>query len=149
MSFENPVFKMLAHNDTGGAPGHQGGVLIPKDLQSYFPPLSSQWTPANPTVSAFISAELFDGAAALGTVQTRYQYQTWGATRSPERRLTGNLGELRSRAKKEDILLVERSQSKATTYRLTLVRKGSGAYRKIVSSAPGRRWGFLEHPVTT
>lgn len=148
MEFEDPVFKMLAHNDTGGAPGHQGGVLIPKDLQSYFPPLSSQWTPENPTVSAFISAELFDGAAPLGTVQTRYQYQTWGATRSPERRLTGNLGELRSRAKKDDILLMERSQSTVHAYRLTLVHKRTSAYQKIVSSALGRRWGFLQHPIT-
>lgn len=148
MPFDTPVFKMLSHNDTGGAPGHQGGVLVPKDLESYFPSLSAQWTAANPTVSSFIDAELFNGAVPLAKVQTRYQYQTWGAKRRPERRLTGNLGELRSRAKEDDILLVEREQSKSNTYRVTLVKKGSVAYQDIVLSAPGRRWGFLQHPVS-
>jgi putative restriction endonuclease len=145
--FDNPVFKMLAHNDTGGAVGHQGGVLIPKVLQSYFPALSSKVSPINPTVSAYISAELFDGTSRLGNVETRYQYQTWGATRSPERRVTGNLGELRSRAKRDDILLVERSLSKAHTYRLTLIRKGTAPHQQIVSSASGR-WGFLNGPIS-
>lgn len=148
MPFDNPVFKMLAHNDTGGAVGHQGGVLVPKALESYFPALSSKVSPTNPTVSAYISAELFDGTSPLGKVQTRYQYQTWGATRSPERRITGNLGELRSRAKRDDILLVERSLSKADTYRLTLIRKGTAAYQQIASGARGR-WGFLKEPIST
>jgi putative restriction endonuclease len=147
MAFENPVFKMLAHNDTGGAPGHQGGVLIPKDLQAYFPPLVNQCTPENPTVSAFITADLYDGVTPLGSVQTRYQYQTWGATRSPERRITSNIGELRSRATKDDILLVEKQTGSALTYRLTLVRKGSPRHSAITRAAPGRRWGFLKQPI--
>ena len=32
-----PIFKILANNDTGAAAGHQGGVVIPKDLRVYFP----------------------------------------------------------------------------------------------------------------
>jgi putative restriction endonuclease len=147
MAFDKPVFKVLAHNDTGGAPGHQGGVLIPKDLESYFPPLSSHWTSANPTVSCIIDAELFDGATSLAKVQTRYQYQTWGAKRRPERRITGNLGELRSRAKRNDILLMERNLSKASSYRLRLIRRGTPAYLKIVAAAPGRRWGHLANSI--
>ena len=143
MAFHSPIFKMLAHNDTGGAVGHQGGVLIPKMLESYFPLLSSQVTSTAPTVSAHIEAELFDGLAALATVTTRYQYQTWGATRSPERRITGNLGPLRSRAKADDILLMERSLSHPSTYRLTLIRTGTPRYQTILTAAPGRRWGFL------
>lgn len=143
MAYDKPVFKMLAHNDTGGAVGHQGGVLIPKYLESYFPKLSSQVTPSKPTVSATLSAELFNGSTALAQVDTRYQYQTWGATRSPERRVTGNLGPLRSLAKADDILLMERSLVSPNTFRLTLIRKGTPRYGTIVASAPGRRWGFL------
>ena len=26
------VFKKLSHNDTGKARGHQGGIVIPKDI---------------------------------------------------------------------------------------------------------------------
>jgi hypothetical protein len=26
----SPIFKVLANNDTGSAPGHQGGVVIPE-----------------------------------------------------------------------------------------------------------------------
>ena len=148
MAFDKPVFKILAHNDTGGAPGHQGGVLIPKDLESYFPPLVNQCTPSQPTVSAFITAELFIGSTPLGQVQTRYQYQTWGATRSPERRVTGNIGELRSRAKKDDILLFEKDVANSLRYRLTLVRKGTPSYNSIISVAPGHRWGFLSKSIT-
>lgn len=147
MPFANPVFKMLAHNDTGGAPGHQGGVLIPKDLEAYFPPLVNQCTPLNPTVSAFINAALYDGSTALGSVQTRYQYQTWGGTRSPERRITSNIGELRSRATEDDILLVEKDINNSLSYRLTLIRKGSKAYSAIQQAAPGRRWGFLNQSI--
>jgi putative restriction endonuclease len=143
MAFDNPVFKVLAHNDTGGAVGHQGGVLIPKALESYFPKLSNQVTAANPTVSAYISAELYNGAVHTADVQTRYQYQTWGATRSPERRITSNLGTIRSGAKRDDILLVERSLSQPLHFRLSLLRKGTPAHQAILTKAGGRRWGFL------
>jgi putative restriction endonuclease len=37
--FDRPMFKRLAPNDTGAAPGHQGGIVIPKDLGPYFPDL--------------------------------------------------------------------------------------------------------------
>ena len=30
---ETPVFKILAPNDTGSSPGHQGGIVIPKDIE--------------------------------------------------------------------------------------------------------------------
>jgi putative restriction endonuclease len=38
--FDAPLFNVLAHNDTGQAVGHQGGIVIPKDLDPYFPQLS-------------------------------------------------------------------------------------------------------------
>lgn len=143
MSFDMPIFKMLAHNDTGGAVGHQGGVLIPKAVESYFPTLSDKVSPAHPTVSAYISARLYDGPTYLETVETRYQYQTWGATRRPERRVTGNLGAIRSIAKRNDILLMERNQNDPKRYRLTLLRRGTPEYQAAAAKAHGRRWGTL------
>lgn len=143
MPFDTPVFKVLAHNDTGGAIGHQGGVLIPKALGFYFPTLSKKVTPQNPTVSAYITAHLFDGTKKVDSVQTRYQYQTWTATRSPERRVTGNLGAIRSSAKRNDILLMERSLSNQGLYRLSLLRRGTPPHQAILAKAAGRRWGKL------
>ena len=91
-SFDYAVFKVLANNDTGGAPGHQGGIVIPKDIADFFPPLPSVTSAENPTVEAILTADLFREGHFLETIQTRYQHQTWGGNRSPERRLTANLG---------------------------------------------------------
>ena len=94
-------------------------------------------------MSAFIEAELFEGSTPLGTVTTRYQYQTWGRKRGAERRITGNIGELRSRASADDILLFERDLAQAGRFRLTLVKKGTPKYQGIIAAKPGHRWGFL------
>jgi putative restriction endonuclease len=42
MQYDSPVYKVLAANDTSSAPGHQGGVVIPKKLWEYFPPLNQE-----------------------------------------------------------------------------------------------------------
>lgn len=94
MPFLQPRYKKLAHNDTGSAVGHQAGVLIPKDLESYFPKLSGTVGASHPTLDVQITAELVRGSSHAGTVDTRYQYQTWGGTRRAERRITGNLQNL-------------------------------------------------------
>ena len=141
--FDTPLFKILAPNDTGQAPGHQGGIVIPKDLDPYFPQLSKQVTPEHPTVDQFVVAHLFDGGRFLNTVETRYQFQTWGSTRSPERRLTGNLGPIRNLASGGDILLIERSNSDDMLYRLTLVRKNTGQFDSLQHALQDRRWGPL------
>lgn len=71
-AWDAPFFKRLAHNDTGQASGHQGGVVVPKDLRVYFPALDEGLASANaPTVDRYL-------------------------TRSAESRLTDNLG-LRSK----------------------------------------------------
>lgn len=134
---------MLAHNDTGRAIGHQGGPLIPKDIESYFPALTGKTSAANPTLSKYIQAELFDGNISRGTVETRYQYQTWRAARSPERRITGNLQSLLGTASRNDILLMERNLDDPLKYRLTLLRKGSAEHTAIVAKVGRKRWGFL------
>jgi putative restriction endonuclease len=142
--FDRPLFKRLAHNDTGAAAGHQGGVVIPKDLDIYFPQLSKVVTPANPTVDKQIRAVLFVGSLQVGLVETRYQYQTWGGVRSPERRLTGNLGSLRNVAAADDFLIIERSLSDSDFYRLTLHRAGTAAFAALVAKVSRRRWGPVD-----
>lgn len=106
--FDRPLFKKLAHNDTGQAVGHQAGFLVPKDLEDFFPTLSALVTPLQPTVGENVTAFLFHQNAFLAEVETRYQYQTWGGTRTPERRMTGNLTPLLGLAAQDDYLIIER-----------------------------------------
>lgn len=141
--FDTPLFKTLAANDTGNAPGHQGGIVIPKDLDPYFPQLSRLATPQQPTVDEMITAHLFDGAVYVATVETRYQFQTWGGTRTPERRLTSNLGPIRNVAVGGDLLLIERSNSDEALYRLTLIRQNTAWFDELQTALGGRRWGPL------
>ena len=138
-----PFFKVLADNDTGAAAGHQGGIVIPKDLRSFFPGLSDETSAWNPTTDQRIEAELFAENKFLATVSTRYQYQTWGGTRSPESRLTDQLVPLRSLAKGGDILIFQRSIDRLDRYRLTLVRKSSGEFNDLQGLVAGERWGVL------
>jgi putative restriction endonuclease len=141
--FDAPLFKILAHNDTGQSVGHQGGIVIPKELDPYFPQLSRSVSAALPTVDQTIVADLFDGARYVGTVESRYQIQTWGGTRSPERRLTGNLGPIRNIAAAGDLILIERGVIDDRRYRLTLIREASRPFQDILPSLDGRRWGPL------
>ncbi|PWK64625.1 HNH endonuclease [Aminobacter sp. AP02] len=140
--FDRPFFKQLAKNDTGQAKGKQAGIVIVKDLAGFFPQL------ALPSASNFapdirLNAAMFDGAHQVGLANTRYQYQSWGGTRL-ERRLTDNLGPIRSLAKKDDLLVMERSLSDPLFYRLTLHRAGTPSFPAILSKAAGRPWGPLD-----
>jgi putative restriction endonuclease len=143
LEFDRPLFKRLSHNDTGAARGHQGGIVVPKELDSYFPQLSRKVSSESPTVDQQVRAILMLGLGYLGAVETRYQFQTWGGTRSPERRLTGNLGALRNLASGGDILTIERSLIDERLYRLTLYRRASAEFAGISALAGGRNWGAL------
>jgi putative restriction endonuclease len=149
--FDRPLFKKLAHNDTGAAAGHQGGILIPKELDKYFPQLSGKVSEEAPTVDENIRAGLFVGDNPVGIVSTRYQYQTWGATRQPERRITSNLGPLRNVANAGDYVVIERSIADRTFYRLRLLRAGTPEFKDLGRHAGTRRWGPVsagEQPVS-
>ena len=149
--FDAPLFKKLAHNDTGAAVGHQAGVVIPKDLDRYFPDLSGQATAATPTVDENIRAALFVGDTPKGIVSTRYQYQTWGGARSPERRITGNLTALRNEAAEDDYLIIERGATDPRFYRMRLLKAGTPAYRALEAQVGSKRWGPVDKanlPVT-
>lgn len=141
--WDAPVFKRLASNDTGAATGHQGGVVIPKDLRRYFPSLVASTSAVAPTTDAWIRADLFRGSIYVRTVSTRYQYQTWGGARSPESRLTGNLGPIRDRAEDGDVLIIQRALESLQHYRLILVRQGEADWKGIEPLLKGRRWGVL------
>lgn len=141
--FDEPIFKVLAKNDTGEAPGHQGGFVVPKDLEDFFPLLRNETSFARPTVDTVISADLYDGTTFLETVETRYQYQTWGGERSPERRVTGNISQLRNLAKGDDILLIQRGVDVEDHYRFTLIRASHPDYFRLIRSFGGSRWGVV------
>jgi putative restriction endonuclease len=134
-------FKVLAHNDTGKAAGHQGGIVIPKDLAKFFPPVAKG---LGPTDDIRLWAALHVDGQYLATVDTRYQHQTWGGTRSPERRLTDNLGLLRNQASSGDILLFRKSLDNEGQIDLFLVTKSVPFHQVLLSQVNGRRWGVLD-----
>lgn len=138
--FDAPFYKVLARNDTPSAPGHQGGVVIPKDLRVFFPPLDAQL--ANPTVDVKLDLQLSLAGENLGRTQSRYQLQTWRGRRKPESRLTAHLGRLLRHASPGDILIFQRRRGTEREYRLTLIPKGSD----LAKLFPSRRWGTLSAP---
>lgn len=144
LNWESAFFKVLANNDTGNAPGHQGGIVVPAALRRYFPPLSNSTSATNPTVDVRLKADLYCENQYLGTVQTRYQYQTWGGVRSPEARITDQLGPLRNKARGGDLLIIQRNVDDHAYYRLRLIRQTSDGYGEIAERLGGKRWGPLE-----
>lgn len=143
MEFDSPIYKVLAHNDTGAAAGHQGGFVLPKALEDYLPLLRNATSPTQPTVDVAIRADLFLGPKYLETVDTRYQYQTWGGERSPERRITGGIASLRNKAKKDDILIIERGVEDDAHYRFTLITAEMQDYDQLIAQFGASRWGVL------
>ena len=142
--WDAPFFKRLANNDTGAASGHQGGIVVPKDLRDFFPGLLEATTSAlNPTTDRRLSVELFVENRYLGTANPRYQFQTWGGTRGAESRLTDQLGPLRDLARGDDILVIRRNVERLDQYRLTLVRQTDADFALLLAATNGKRWGVL------
>jgi putative restriction endonuclease len=140
--FDRPFFKRLANNDTGAAKGHQGGIVIPKTLDGFFPTLPAP-TVANPAPDIRLNAALFVEDAQVGIESVRYQYQSWGGKRL-ERRLTDNLSAIRGVAAQDDFLVMERSLSDPLFYRLRLHRAGTREYARLASKVGAERAGPLE-----
>jgi putative restriction endonuclease len=139
--WDQPFFKVLAHNDTGAARGHQGGAAIPKDLRQYFPSLVGSTSAENPTIDRRLIVDLYLEDEYVGTVNARYQLQTWGGTRPPEARLTDNLGALRGEATAGDLLVMQRQTSSLDHYRLILVRKNQAVFPQFAAQIASARWG--------
>lgn len=144
VEWDRPFFKVLARNDTGAASGHQGGVVVPIELRPFFPSLDEGATSAyKPTTDRHLSVELYNDMRFLDRVLVRYQFQTWGGTRSPESRLTDNLGPLRNAANGGDILVMQRKADEFDRYRLLLIRQKTKAYDALIPLIGSRRWGAL------
>ncbi len=143
-AWDAPFFKRLAHNDTGQASGHQGGIVVPKDLRGYFPALDEGLASAiAPTVDRYLITEMFVPGQQVGSDMVRYQFQTWGGTRSAESRLTDNLGPIRNKAHEGDLFIMQRSRDRLDSYRLVLVRKTDAAFAQLDALTQGTRWGAL------
>ncbi|MFT3881358.1 MAG: HNH endonuclease [Gemmatales bacterium] len=148
-AWDAPFFKRLANNDTGNSSGNQAGFVVPIPLRQFFPELDQGRTsPVAPTVDRLLVAELFDGSLFLGQCSTRYQFQTWGGERSPESRITGNLGPLLNRAHGGDLLILQRSRERTDAYRMFLIQSGSVHFETIDGLTNGERWAelYLDNP---
>lgn len=142
--WDAPFFKRLAHNDTGQAAGHQAGMVLPKDLREFLPTLDEAVTShVSPTTDRYLHAEMFLGTAHLVDGVVRYQFQTWGGTRSAESRITDGLQPLRNRAKEGDIIVFQRRADALDRFRLILVRQGTPEFAEVDQMTGGRRWGAL------
>lgn len=141
---DTAVFKKLAHNDTGLAAGHQGGIVIPKEIAQFFPQLPPVTLASGPTVDAILIADLIVDGKRVGTISTRYQHQTWGGKRSPERRLTDNLGPLRNLAREGDIVLFSKDLDVDSCIEIRLIRQGSDEFQRVFELVGARRWGVLD-----
>jgi len=139
-----PVYKFLAHNDTGQAAGHQAGIVIPKAIAPFFPRLSGETSVAVPTISRRLTADLYVNGIFAGYADTRYQLQTWGGTRSPERRLTDNLGPIRNQARADDLVLFVKDLSDDNRIQIHLIHKDTPEYVRIIATIGSRRWGMLD-----
>ena len=145
-------FKRLAHNDTGRAVGHQGGLVLPKDLRKFLPTLDEAATSSStPTTERYLRAEMFLGTVRLRDSAVRYQFQTWGGTRSAESRITDGFGPLRDRATEGDFLVFQRRADALDQFRLILVKQGTPEFAEVDKWVKGRKWGALfvdDSPVT-
>lgn len=141
---DTSVYKKLAHNDTGKAAGHQAGIVIPKAISQFFPQLPAAAAPGSPTVDTTLNADLFVDGRRVDSVKTRYQHQTWGGTRPPERRLTDNLGALRNAATEDDIVLFTKDLADDGYIQLHLITQGSAEYAALEARLGPKRWGPLD-----
>jgi len=150
--WDAPFFKQLAHNDTGQAAGHQGGMVLPKDLRHFLPSLDEAATSSvTPTTDRFLRVEMFVGTAHLAESVVRYQFQTWGGTRSAESRLTDGFLPIRNKAVERDLILFQRRADAVDCFRFILVKQGTPEFQEVNHWVDGRRWGPLyvsDAPVT-
>lgn len=140
--WDAPFFKQLAHNDTGQAAGHQGGMVVPKDLWPFFPALDGGAANAfRPTVDRHLRVEMYVGTRHLAGGTVRYQLQTWGGTRTPEGRLTDGFAPLRNAATAGDLIIFQRNLTLLDHFRLVLVRRRTPDFASVSRRIAARRWG--------
>ncbi len=142
--WDSPFFKRLANNDTGDSRGHQGGMVLPKDLRPYLPSLDTKLiSVTTPTSDRYLQAEMYLGTNHFTDSTIRYQIQTWGGTRSPESRLTEGFAPLRNHAHAGDILIFQRRSDTLDTFRLILLSQSSEYFTEVNQLTERRNWGSL------
>jgi putative restriction endonuclease len=143
--WDAPFFKLLAHNDTGQASGHQAGMVLPKDLRGFLPTLDEGIvTQVSPTTDRHLRVELFIGTTPLGESIIRYQLQTWGGTRSAESRITDGFQAIRDAARENDVIIFQRKADALDRFRLILVpQTQQDLYGELSYLIGQRRWGPL------
>ncbi|MFN8508826.1 MAG: HNH endonuclease [Dehalococcoidia bacterium] len=147
IAYDRPFFKVLSKNDCG-PDTNQGGPAIPRDLWPYLPALPDPG-PSTVTEETFLLLDLFDGDTPVGTVNSRWHYQTWSGTRAPEGRITQGLKpRLLKTASEGDILVFQRRADCLDRYRVTLVRGPGSAHASLLERIGGARWGALGIPPT-
>src|ERR1041385_3100465 len=150
--WDSPFFKRLARNDTGEGRGHQAGLVLPKVLREFFPALDENRTSARqPTIDRNIRVQMFSGLTQIATSVVRYQFQTWGGTRSPESRITDGFAPIHRRARGGDILIFQRSSEALDQFRFILIRQGSRAFTEVKRLVGDRPPGplFVDNPPVT
>ena len=150
--WDAPFFKKLAHNDTGQARGHQGGMVIPTGLRPFLPVLDENAiTVSTPTIDIHFQVKMYVGMSYLMDSTVRYQLQSWGGLRTPESRITHGFIPLRSKASEGDILIFQRNVERIDSYRLVLIQKSKPEFHDTSMWIGNRKWGVLltsEQPVT-
>ena len=142
--WDHPIFKVLRSDEIGSAKGHQSGFRVPVELRKYMPVLPGEPTSSVPTIAVPLAAELYLNGEHKFSVLTNYRIQTWGGTRRGETRITGNLMELLSLAKENDVMVISRRKGEVDIYRLELINRGGPVFRKAAGLIAGRSWGVLD-----
>ncbi|MCC7349387.1 MAG: HNH endonuclease [Phycisphaerales bacterium] len=142
--WDAPFFKILAHNDTSAAPGHQGGMVFPKELRCFLPALDETRTSAlYPTIDQSLHVDMYDDVTHVASGKIRYQFQTWGNRRPPESRLTEGIAPLRTRASAGDVMVFQRKIDELDRFRFILIRRNTHDFDEISSLLGTHRWGRL------
>lgn len=126
--------------------------MIPKPLREFFPVLDDSGVSSDsPTVDSHLQLLMYVGPEFVSQAVVRYQFQTWGGTRSAESRLTDNLGPLRNQASVDDFFILQRSLDDPRAFRAILLKKEFPEYKYLRKSIGKKRWGTLlaEAPLTS
>lgn len=145
--WDQPVYKLLARNDTGEAPGHQGGCVITKELLPFFPCVGALESSTKVSDKHSVKAELYLNGEFVRTVMADFRYETRKGQRAREYRLTRNLQSILGNAKRDDVLLIQRRAHDLEVFRLMVYLKGSADYEwikeRIERNGKPKRWGVL------
>jgi putative restriction endonuclease len=127
-------------------------MVLPKDLRQFLPSLDEASTSEiSPTTDRYLRVEMFVGTSHLVDGVIRYQFQTWGGTRSAESRITEGFQPLYHRAVEGDLIVFQRHADVMDRFRLLLIKQGTSEFAEMEQFVAGRRWGSLfetNSPVT-